>query len=477
MHAARFILNYTFLTALLCLAAGQAQAAQGWVQSYKAGYTDASGTYCGGSEIMHIVPHKGKLYAFNGYWKDANFGKHSAQVLRLDSPNGQWQVDLETTKNALKYEQGNLMHMKGNILKSVTFKTDKNGKQIDVTLLVAGSWAFNNNEKGHQAVSFFQRDDASGRWTHTLLQDGPRDVPQEGQDKPVQIRRVPRDIEIYHDPATKVDRIFMLVGDPGILSGVYNSETGRIEWDTEPEHPKGGQAFPARPLGIAEANGTLYFSIGGQIFKRNNGPKPTWVEAYRIPGRVNTDVGGIRGLTAIPNPNGAGESLLFVWTPHGRALGDIKRLDGKELKDNTETTLRALWNNEKIPESGRPLYHLGGYNMLLPVKDPKSGKTVHLIGFQTKVADANEALVWNRYYKGAMYAIRTADRKYSVQEVNGRYAAPKPVLLAPRTFAHSPFPEEKGTIYFGGHDANGFMSTDMAWIFKADATTVLYGEK
>ena len=33
-----------------------------WTQSYNAGYKDLKGSYAGGSEIMHIVPHKGKLY-------------------------------------------------------------------------------------------------------------------------------------------------------------------------------------------------------------------------------------------------------------------------------------------------------------------------------------------------------------------------------------------------------------------------------
>ena len=42
----------------------------GWMQSYKAGYRDSQAQWAGGSEIMHIKSHKGKLFAFNGYWKD-----------------------------------------------------------------------------------------------------------------------------------------------------------------------------------------------------------------------------------------------------------------------------------------------------------------------------------------------------------------------------------------------------------------------
>ena len=75
-----------------------------WRQSYDAGYVDQSGAYAGGSEIMHLVAHKGKMYAANGYWVDARWvippegRKQSAQVLRLDQADGEWQVDLDTGK-------------------------------------------------------------------------------------------------------------------------------------------------------------------------------------------------------------------------------------------------------------------------------------------------------------------------------------------------------------------------------------------
>ena len=55
-----------------CSVVGAAAPAQ-WVQSYDAGYIDRNGAYAGGSEIMHLVAHKGKLYAANGYWLDARW--------------------------------------------------------------------------------------------------------------------------------------------------------------------------------------------------------------------------------------------------------------------------------------------------------------------------------------------------------------------------------------------------------------------
>lgn len=70
----------------------------GWERSYSAGYLDDNGKYAGGSEILHLVAHKGKLYAAAGYWMDKRniwYGGGSsdtgwAQILRLDGPNARW---------------------------------------------------------------------------------------------------------------------------------------------------------------------------------------------------------------------------------------------------------------------------------------------------------------------------------------------------------------------------------------------------
>jgi len=106
-----------------------------WTQSYDAGCTDRNGAYAGGSEITHLAPHKGKLYAANGYWEDSRWenrpyaDKQSAQVLRLDSADGRWEVDLDMGKS----NGYGLRYMKGNILKSITFTRDESGKPILVS--------------------------------------------------------------------------------------------------------------------------------------------------------------------------------------------------------------------------------------------------------------------------------------------------------------------------------------------------------
>ena len=38
--------------------------------SFVAGCFDRNGKFAGGSEVMHLVPHKGALFAASGYWMD-----------------------------------------------------------------------------------------------------------------------------------------------------------------------------------------------------------------------------------------------------------------------------------------------------------------------------------------------------------------------------------------------------------------------
>ena len=445
---------------LLSLATLAAAAPARWRQSFDAGYFDAQEKWAGGSEIMHLAAHAESLYAANGYWLDARWvippegQKQSAQVLRLDKADGKWQVDLDLGKaNDLGLE-----YMKGNILKSVSFSTSGEGRVLSASkhLLVMAAGA--NFERGG-AVSVWVRDDVAGTWHHTLVRHG---------SNAGGIRWVPRDLQVYRDRVTGVDRVFLLLGNPGIISGVYDPrEPSRIRWDRHVEFPfltKG--SFFTRPLGIAEANDALHFSEGSSIFRRIDGKRPQWEEILNLAEDTDTDVGGIRGLTAIQNPNGKGQSLLFVWAPGERAQSQMKRLDpdgkgGYTLHD--EANLGQLMSRHlgvKVP------YTLGGHNMMYPVPHPTTGEPVHIIGFYGSMAGKPE-LAWkgSRFYGGALYAVRTAAGKYSVHEVNGPYTADKTLLVSPRAFCRSPFnPKE---IFIGGHDSSNKISDNLAWIFRA----------
>lgn len=62
------------------------------------------------------------------------------------------------------------------------------------------------------------------------------------------------------------------------------------------EYPGRNKTFPVRALGLASANGMLYFSVGSQLYVRHDGAVPRWTVAYQQDaGKVNTEMGGIRG--------------------------------------------------------------------------------------------------------------------------------------------------------------------------------------
>ena len=456
---------------ILCsLAFVTAAAPAKWRQSFDAGYFDVQGKWAGGSEIMHLAAHGRKLFAANGYWLDARWvippvgQKQSAQVLRLDRADGRWQVDLDLGKaNDLGLE-----YMKGNILKSVSFSTTGDGRRLNAPVQLLVMSAGTNFDRGG-AVSAWVRDDSVGKWHHTLVRHG---------SNAGGVRWVPRDIQVYRDRVTKVDRIFLLLGNPGIISGVYDPrEPSRIRWDRHVEFPfltKG--SFFTRPLGIAEANDALHFSEGPSIFRRIDGKRPRWEEILNLAEDTDTDVGGIRGLTAIQNPNGKGQSLLFVWAPGDRAQSQVKRLDPDGKGDYTlhnEANLGQLMSRHlgvKVP------YTLGGHNMMYPVTHPTTGERVHLIGFYGTM-DGKTELAWpgSRFYAGALYAVRTAAGKYSAHEVNGPYKKGKTLLISPRAFCRSPFDPKK--IFIGGHDSSNKISDNLAWIFSAPLTAAIGTEK
>ncbi|MDG2388403.1 MAG: NIPSNAP family protein [Planctomycetaceae bacterium] len=437
-----------------------------WTLSYDSGYRDERGAYAGGSEIMHIVSHQGKLYAANGYWMDAHWVippedmKQSAQVLRLDSSGGTWQVDLEMGKT----NGYGLRYMKGNILKSVTFTYGADGKRLPepVNLLVMAAGA--TFERGG-SVSAWVRDDEKETWDHTIVRHGANAGG---------IRWVPRDMEVHRDKVTGVERLILLLGNPGVVSGVYDPTLpGKIRWETILEYP-----FPevgsvkTRPLGIVQANGSLLFSVDDAIFRRNDGPRPGYTELLRLADDVDTDVGGIRGLTAIKNPNGPGESILFLWAPGGRSTSQVKRLDPDGKGGYTTHDEASMMDLMRKHLDAEVTYTLGAHNMMYPIRHPKTGELVHLIGFQGNLAGKNH-LLWpgSRLYGGALYAIRRADQSYSVHEVNNAYAPGKLMLVSPRAFCLSPFGDEQ--LFIGGHDSSNRISDDMAWICKAPLDVAL----
>jgi hypothetical protein len=374
----------------------------------------------------------------------------------LDSPNGKWQVDLEMGGR----------HLRPETLKEITLTTDGRGTLLDkpVTLLVG--LAFSNNKEKTEAHSF-TRNDATGEWAKAVIFSGPRDKSGGGY--------AMRDLHVHRDTVTGIDHVFATIGRNGIFSGVYDpNEPGFIKWDSEREMGP----VDTRPLAIIEANGSLMFSAGRLIYQRIDGERPSYRIAHDmsdLAAKAERAIGGIRGLTAIPNPNGPGDALLFVWNPSRRDRGAVYRLEPDTsggYSRNIEVTIADL---ESDYLGGTPVYFvLAAYNEFLAVPGADKGETEYLVGFESVIGRKNNHPLSIREktegkkilgYRGAMYAIRGADLEYRIDEVNGRIQPNDPPLVATRCYVRSPFKGENA-IYFGGFDGNSFKATNMAWIFK-----------
>jgi len=437
--------------------------AQSWSKSFTAGNFDSNGKFLGGSEVLQLIGHKGKLFASVGYWQDENniwYGGTNVnlgwgQIIRLDNSNGQWQEDFSLEANNLRPET----------LKQVIFTKDSAGNPLPEpdTLLLAAAYSPNFITNIVTANSF-TRNDNNGTWNETKIFQGGFPA---GENYSI------RDIQIYTDQITGLENIYVSVGTKGIFTGKYNATTlGKIDWNPTPEIGP----LNIRPLGISISNNTLYFSSGSTIYKRIDGPDPTYAIAHDfsdLGSNINSAVGGIRGLTTIANPNSTDESLLLMWCPDGQSQGVVYRLVPDEsggfnrfYESKFSSLVESYLPNTNVK------YLLGAYNEFYEYVDPLTSESTHLIGFEVNIIGGDYP-TWNDYYKGALFARRDANMQYSIEEINGFIGISDTSLVANRCYTKSPFPNEN-SLYFGGFDPNGKIATNMAWIFKKDlqATTV-----
>jgi len=417
---------------------GAGQTDGGWEQSVKAGERSI-----GGTEIVHLVAHKGRLFAGNGYWMDTRDSDIPwSQVLVLDSRDGSWRVDLALGQK----------HLRVTALKSVTFTTDGDGKALaaPVNLLLAAS-----DSQGESHI--WTRDDDRNTWARTTLQGDP------------QYRRSTRALIVHRDRQTGVDRIFVAAGALGIFSGVFDAtQPGKIRWNEKAELGP----VTIRPMSFAEANGQIYASVGVSVYRRKDGPAPVWERVYSDNTPEHWELGGIRGLTAVASPSGAGESLLFSHTDR------IIRIDpNNDHQVTVELEIRQLL--EKSWGAAVKGSIIAAYSDMLPLKDPATGHTVHIMGVEGRIEQGGKDKTYRLdtffgWYAGGLYLIRESDQSYRLKEVNGRWAPGNPKLVAPRAYVISPFPQDAGRcVYFGGFDCNFFPALDTGWIFRASVETVL----
>ena len=434
---------------LLTQAAGTLAPAAGsqFRASYVAGTSDFRGQPMGGTELMNIVAHEGKLYAGVGYWEDVagRDRRPGAQVVVRDGPDAPWRAD-RSFPGTLRMDS----------LRSFTFTTDGRGRRVTpVSMLLA---APGNAVSGD--LSVWSRDDATGMWTEMVLA-------RLGRTAKGQIRA----LGFHHDPVTGVDDVFAGAGlysgeGIGIFHGVYDpTAPGRIQWDPTPEFTD----YRGRPMAFAEADGVLHVTSLGAMYRRSDGPAPSWIRVFSYDRRLIANNSGLRGLTAIPNPSGHGQVLLVAL--EGKA-SRIYRIDpAKKYKAVVELDivgfLRQQWKTQNR------LYVIPAYNDMPVVPDPQNGHSVLLIGLQAHSPQpGKETSAW--------YLVRHSDARYELHAI-AAIAEPKrsnPALVAVRAIAISPFPADAGrVVYFGGYDCNSKPAHDTAWMYEVGITDVLGSDR
>jgi hypothetical protein len=453
---------------------------RGFVVSFSPGSRDAAGHFMGGTEMRSLVAHAGRLFAGNGYWMDepGPEGLQGAEILVLDRPGGPWRVDHAFEDST---SDGSPRHLAVGAMGEAHFATDGNGKPLadPVSILVASTWDLTGE------VKVFARDDATGAWTGTTLAYDER-IP--GVSHLSQVRS----FGSHRDRVTGIDYVFAGHDPRGIFSGVYDpAVSGRIRWSETAEFDISTVSvaeFPGmegrlRVTSFAECNDRLYATVGQQIYERVDGAAPQWRLIYTnsAPGRSQS---GLRGLTAVPSPDGHGQVLLAAVEGTEPRIVRIDPRDGSEATDlDLHDFLGKAWGMDIG-------YTIAAYNNMAEVRDGH-GDDVFLIGLEAFIPRYSQVAAGHRMFdigKGrlegnAWYLIRDSNGTYDLRRIPARLGQPvvsipgRPgqPMVATRSIVASPFPADSNAIYFAGFDANKSPVHNTAWVVRSTIKAAIDG--
>jgi hypothetical protein len=159
--------------------------------------------------------------------------------------------------------------------------------------------------------------------------------------------------------------------------------------------------------------------------------------------------------------------------------GDAARIilvdpnDGSEATDlDLETFLSKHWQT-------RVGYVIAAYNDMARIHDNQRGDLL-LIGLEAFIpprapAPSGHSVVdvgYGRLDAGGWYLVRYPDARYDLRQITASSIVGQ-ALVATRSIASSPFPNNGGTLYFAGYDANKAPAHNTGWIFRASLATAL----
>ncbi len=409
----------------------------GFRRVYQAGMRDTNGRFMGGTEIMHLVAHLGKLYAATSVMWDqpGDDPAVGAQVLVLDHPDGGWRVEHEFDARNWRMS-----------LVSVTFTVDGHGRALDapVSMLLAAP----SDGQGHTTVH--SRDEASGMWAGMTLAKSNRTASI-------------RSLRLHRDTVTGVERVFAGTLPSGLYGGVYDpTAPGKIRWDERPEL----SGYGDRPMAFAVCNGALHVAINPHLYRRVDGESPRWEVVYTLPEAVSRISSGLRGLMTIPHPSGQGECMMAALEGEQARIVQLDPGDGYRATLDLDVLefLGQQWGR-------RPGYAIVAYDDMTPVPLAGNGGTALLVGIEATYSDQHDTHPKDGWQPEGRYLVRYPDRRYELRQISDPTLQPMPRLVSTRTIVVSPF--DRKVLYFGGYDPNSLPAHNTGWVFSAPIAVAL----
>jgi hypothetical protein len=413
----------------------------------------------GGTELMNLVAHQGKLFAGTGFWEDGD-PYEGPQILRLDSSRGSWTVEKTFSE---KQRNGLPLWRRVAAMQEVTFSFDREGRHLPapVTLLIAANDTYTtpgpreNNEVVANTV-IFTRDDCSGTWIRTTI--------------PIKGAGI-RSFGFYHDPKTNADYVFAGTYGHSFVRGVYSStEPGNIAWDPVPEGAN--PHVSGRIMSFCQFQNNLYASTKPVVYEYVGGDIPPWQQRATYQDSTSEYVSGLRGLTALQD----GTMMGVV-----EGLGSESRIldffpERTEL--NITSFLKSTLGTDFLPagvtgnnDGGTDI--LGAYNNIPAVTDPVTRQTCYLVGLGMS---AKRVCPFPGQTHSSWFLARRAPSCWTIHEVPdlGGWTDTEPNPPAIRAITVSPFAEDQGQVLFMGfYDAADKICHDTAHIYRVGLLTAL----
>jgi hypothetical protein len=425
-----------------------------WCQSLPVTFDNPAIVPLGGTETRALAFMDGSLYAGIGDWEDPqleNSQTPGAQVLRLDSPTGSWVEDKDF--NAVVPSTGKKDYQAIAMLGTAHFDHDSGNNPITpVDVLIAGFW-----NVGVSGLPVWQKTvttgsvGGGGAWTMSEL------VPPPGSAGQV------RSFASYTDSVTNVEMAFAGSKPYGIFSGAFDSASKSIAWGATAEAGSAVATTGAdRVMSFAACGGKLYASLYDAILVRTDGANPSWQTLYQYSGpALPAPSSGFRGLTCVPNLNGAGSMLISALEGPGD-IYDIP-LDGSQVTIELHTSnyigsQLANWVD----------YNITAYNNMTLYPESGSTSCPDLIIGLGVIYTPNYANDYEGIHPSALYLVRHCNGAYtSLSPIAVPGLSPSLPLLSARSIVVSQFSSDPaGTLYAGGYDAHDDPAHNTDWIYR-----------